>query len=98
MKVYHTGTYFYNNYTSAGRITIMFPLLRTFLILLLSCFFLYGCAVNPVTGKNEIAFISETREINIGKENYAPSRQMQGGDYTVNPALSAFVNEVGQKL
>jgi predicted Zn-dependent protease len=96
MKVYHTGINFY--YTHTGRITIMLPLFRTFIILLLSSFFLYGCAVNPVTGQNEIAFISETREINIGKENYAPSRQMQGGDYTVNPELSVYVNEVGQKL
>jgi predicted Zn-dependent protease len=76
----------------------MLQLLRSIPIVFLSCLFLYGCAVNPVTGKNEIAFISESREINIGKENYAPSRQMQGGDYAVSPELSAYVNEVGQKL
>ena len=76
----------------------MMPLLRNTLILLLSCSFLYGCAVNPVTGKNELSIISESQEISIGKENYIPSRQMQGGDYTVNPGLSAYVNEIGQKL
>ena len=76
----------------------MMSLLRNIYILLLSASFLYGCAVNPVTGKNELAIISESQEINIGKENYVPSRQMQGGDYTVNPGLSAYVNEIGQKL
>ena len=64
----------------------------------MSCFVLYGCAVNPVTGKNELALISESQEINIGKENYIPSRQMQGGDYTVNPELSTYVSEIGLKL
>ena len=76
----------------------MLPLLRKTYFLLLSGFFLFGCAVNPVTGKNELALVSESQEINIGRENYGPSRQMQGGDYTVNPELSAYVNEVGQKL
>lgn len=76
----------------------MLPLLRKTLFLLLSCAVLYGCAVNPVTGKNELALVSESQEINIGRENYGPSRQMQGGDYTVNPELSAYVNGIGQKL
>ena len=76
----------------------MSALMRKILILLLSCFALYGCAVNPVTGKNELAFITESQEINIGRENYGPSIQMQGGDYTVNPELSAYVSEIGQKL
>jgi predicted Zn-dependent protease len=72
--------------------------MRQFLFLLLSGLLLYGCAVNPVTGKNELALISQSQEINIGRENYGPSIQMQGGDYTVNPELSAYVSEVGQKL
>jgi len=77
---------------------IMYPPMRTTLILLLSLLVLSACAVNPVTGKNELALISESQEITIGKENYGPSRQMQGGDYTVNPELSAYVSEIGQKL
>ena len=76
----------------------MYVLMRKTLILLLSIFFLYGCAVNPVTGKNELAFVSEAQEINIGRENYVPSQQMQGGDYTVIPELTVYVNEIGQKL
>ena len=76
----------------------MLSLMHKTLIILLSCSFLFGCAVNPVTGKNELSLVSESQEIKIGTENYVPSRQMQGGDYTVNPELSAYVNEVGQKL
>lgn len=66
--------------------------------ILLPILLLSGCAVNPVTGENELAFVSESQEINIGRENYLPSRQMQGGDYTVDPFLTDYVNEVGQKL
>jgi predicted Zn-dependent protease len=76
----------------------MLPIMRKAFIILLCGTYLYGCAVNPVTGKNELSLISESQEISIGTENYVPSRQMQGGDYTVNPELTAYVNEVGKKL
>lgn len=57
-----------------------------------------GCATNPVTGKREVQFISERSEIAIGQENYAPMRQSEGGDFDVMPELTAYVDEVGQKL
>ena len=76
----------------------MFLWMRKAFILLLSAFVLYGCAVNPVTGKNELSLISESQEISVGQKNYGPSRQMQGGDYNVNPELSVYVNTVGQIL
>jgi predicted Zn-dependent protease len=76
----------------------MLILIRKFSALLLSCSVLFGCAVNPVTGVQELSLISENQEIKIGRENYGPSKQMQGGDYTVNPELSSYVNEVGQRL
>ncbi|HUG72929.1 MAG TPA: M48 family metalloprotease [Steroidobacteraceae bacterium] len=57
-----------------------------------------ACGTNPVTGKREIQFVSEAQEIQIGQQNYAPMRQSEGGDYEVLPELSAYVNEVGQKL
>nr|WP_320048539.1 M48 family metalloprotease [uncultured Desulfuromonas sp.] len=59
---------------------------------------LSGCAVNPVTGKNEIALVGESTEINTGVQNYEPSRQMQGGDYTTHPEINRYVQQVGQKL
>jgi predicted Zn-dependent protease len=72
--------------------------LRKILILLFSCLLLYACGINPVTGKRELALVSESQEINIGKENYGPSRQIQGGDYTVNQELTEYVQNIGQKL
>lgn len=57
-----------------------------------------GCAVNPVTGKNEIAFVSESQELAIGQKNYGPYRQAQGGDYVVEPELTRYVRSVGDRL
>ena len=59
---------------------------------------LVACGVNPVTGKKELTLVGEGTELQVGAENYAPSRQMQGGDFTVEPGLTRYVNEVGQKL
>ena len=59
---------------------------------------LFGCAVNPVTGKNELSFMSAQQEIAVGEKNYRPSRQSQGGDYYLNPKLQAYVAGVGRKL
>src|SRR5687767_1628539 len=59
---------------------------------------LSACGVNPVTGKKEIQFVSEAQEIKIGEQNYSPTQQSEGGDFDVLPDLSAYINEVGQKL
>jgi len=59
---------------------------------------LFGCAVNPVTGERELALVPESTELELGAEQYAPSRQMQGGDYVTEPAITAYVSEVGQRL
>ena len=74
--------------------------MRTFLLVihLLLLAGLTGCAVNPVTGKNELALVPEATEINIGKQQYLPSRQMQGGDYVVEPGVVEYVKGVGQRL
>lgn len=57
-----------------------------------------GCGVNPVTGKKELQFVSESQELKLGEQNYGPMQQAEGGAVTVNPELTAYVNEVGQKL
>jgi predicted Zn-dependent protease len=57
-----------------------------------------GCATNPVTGKRELSFVSEAQEIQIGQQQYAPSRQAQGGDYVTDPAVTNYVRQVGNKL
>jgi len=59
---------------------------------------LTGCATNPVTGKSELSLVSEQQELAIGAQQYAPARQSQGGDFVVDPELTAYVNQVGQRL
>ncbi|MFO7766712.1 MAG: M48 family metalloprotease [Pelovirga sp.] len=72
--------------------------MRRYLVWILLLLMLAGCAVNPVTGRNELALIGEGTELQIGTEQYAPLRQMQGGDYTTQPQIVAYVKEVGERL
>ncbi|HQS37023.1 MAG TPA: M48 family metalloprotease [Methylotenera sp.] len=67
----------------------------TLLVLALS---VSTCGVNPVTKKRELQFVSEEKEIAIGTQNYSPTRQSQGGDYVLDPELTAYVQSVGDKL
>ncbi len=57
-----------------------------------------ACGTNPVTKKREFQLVSESQEISIGKQNYSPARQSQGGDYIIDPELTAYVQSVGNKL
>lgn len=71
---------------------------KQFILVILCAITVYGCAVNPVTGKKQIRLITESQELRIGSQQYSPSRQMQGGDYEVDPSLTKYVNSVGQRL
>ena len=57
-----------------------------------------GCATNPVTGKSELAFVSEQQEISMGAKQYLKNQQSAGGKFILDPALAAYVDEVGRKL
>ncbi len=57
-----------------------------------------GCAVNPVTGKPDFMVVSEAQELAIGAQNYAPMQQAEGGIYDIDPELTEYVSEVGNKL
>lgn len=59
---------------------------------------LAGCAVNPVTGKQEMIIDSVAQDIATGTQNYGPSQQSQGGQYVVDRGLTVYVNQVGKKL
>lgn len=76
----------------------MLPTLLKRTLSLLAVLLLAACGVNPVTGKKELQLVSESQEIQIGQENYLSSRQMQGGDLVIEPELTGYVNEVGQRL
>lgn len=57
-----------------------------------------GCAVNPVTGERNLSLVGEQWELDVGAQQYAPLRQAQGGDFTLDPGLIDYVQQVGQRL
>jgi predicted Zn-dependent protease len=71
---------------------------KTILVLLLSLGLMAGCSVNPVTGERELVLMSTAQEIELGRQNYVPMQQSQGGQYDVDPQLTAYVRGVGQKV
>lgn len=75
-----------------------FGLRSRVLALCLGALGLAGCGTNPVTGNRELQFVGEAREIQLGQQNYLPARQMQGGDYVIEPELTAYVREVGERI
>lgn len=73
--------------------------MRTFTTFLAIIFlFLTGCSVNPVTGKTELMMVSTAQEIEMGKQNYLPMQQSQGGPYDVDPELTRYVQSVGSRV
>ena len=42
--------------------------------------------------------VGEGTELSIGEKNYAPMRQSEGGDYALDPALTNYVQRVGNRL
>ena len=57
-----------------------------------------ACATNPVTGEKQLILVGQGTELEIGQKNYAPMRQAEGGDYVMDPALTAYVQQVGQRV
>jgi predicted Zn-dependent protease len=60
---------------------------------------LAGCAqvVNPATGQREYTTLSPAQETQIGREQHPSVLQEFGGEYR-DPALQAYVSEIGQRL
>jgi len=59
----------------------------------------YACAVNPVTGRSELALVSFSpeEEVALGAKAYGPAVQQQGGFYR-DSALEEYVQGVGMRL
>ena len=71
---------------------------KVLLFIPLACAALAGCAVNPVTGERQFMTVSTEQELALGKQNYVPMQQSQGGAYDTDPALTAYVQRVGQRV
>ncbi|MBI4263772.1 MAG: M48 family metalloprotease [Acidobacteria bacterium] len=57
---------------------------------------LAACAVNPVTGRRELSFMSEAQEISIGQQS-DPQIKEEMGVYN-DADLQAYVNDIGQRM
>ncbi|MGH7514256.1 MAG: M48 family metalloprotease, partial [Gemmatimonadales bacterium] len=55
-----------------------------------------GCARNPVTGKNELSLVSESQEIEMGKQSAQQVEQTIG--YYNDPGVQAYVSGIGLKM
>ena len=59
-------------------------------------FFLNGCAVNPVTGKSEVALISAEEEQELGTQEADKVKKSMG--LIDDPEIVAYVKAVGRRL
>ena len=66
--------------------------------LLFALLWVTACVTNPVTGKKEFSLVSESEELSMGRESYAPLQQLDGGLFRLDPQLSAYVSEVGHRI
>lgn len=66
------------------------------LLLMMSLFLVQSCQVNPVTGKRQLAFMSEEKEIALGK-SYDPQVVAEMGKYE-NPKMAQFLTEKGNEM
>jgi len=59
--------------------------------------FVTGCAVNPVTGKSQLMFVSEDQEIAVDKEN---SPHQFSSDYgpVQDPELNKYLDDTGKAI
>ena len=55
-----------------------------------------SCAMNPVTGRREVTFVSPAQELEIGRQGYAPVLAEYG--LYADPALQSYVNTIGQRV
>jgi predicted Zn-dependent protease len=70
---------------------------RTLIAISAACL-VSACTTNPVTGESDFMIVSEAQELDLGRQNYAPMQQAQGGVYDIDPELTRYVQQVGGKL
>ena len=67
------------------------------ILILLSALLLPGCAINPVTGENQLMLMSPTQDIEIGQK-YGPILEKELGGKIEDDALCRYIDSVGQKI
>ncbi|MBI4698765.1 MAG: M48 family metalloprotease [Nitrospirae bacterium] len=59
--------------------------------------FLASCAINPVTGRQELMLVSEPQEVEIGKQA-APSANWEFGGTYNDPALTSYLEDIVRRI
>lgn len=57
-----------------------------------------ACASNPVTGQRQFTLTSEKREIATGERHYPTAIAEEGGEFSIDPKLPAYIDSVGQRV
>lgn len=70
---------------------------RQIMFLLVIAGLLSGCALNPVTGKNQLMLISPAQELQIGQQ-HAPQVEKQLGGRINNTIVQNYINQIGQRI
>lgn len=70
--------------------------MKRLLALLFPAVLLISCAVNPVSGGRELALVSETQEIEIGRQSAASAEAQLG--LVDDPALQDYLQRIGSRL
>lgn len=71
---------------------------RYVLALVVTLVSLAACQVNPVTGERHFQIYGSDWEQQVGAQMYQPMKQSQGGDYTLDRELTAYVRQVGNRI
>ena len=71
---------------------------RRWVSLLALAWLLTGCATNPLTGESDLILVGPNWDREVGAQQYAPSRQAQGGDFELDPELVNYVRGVGKRV
>jgi len=56
-----------------------------------------GCAVNPITGQEELMFFSEDKDVELG-DKYAPQIETALGGRFPDENLQNYINDAGQRI
>jgi len=57
-----------------------------------------ACASNPVTGQRQFTLTSEEQEIATGERHYPTAIAEEGGEFSIDPKLPAYIDSVGQRM
>lgn len=67
------------------------------LLLGVSLALLSGCAVNPITGEEELMFFSPEEDLALGRK-YAPYVEKELGGRIPDESVQSYINHVGQRI